>query len=142
MESYCNGGKYFTSEEIFYQDAGVVTLGSEELRYLLADILTRIPGEIVEDVYFNCRFLMPRLEELGSYLPNSVIKDKHLFAFHSGLLKWSKEKQIQVILHEIAHYVLGHKAIFEAIDVDWRKQEKEADSLRDKWLDEWSKEKS
>ncbi len=54
--------------------------------------------------------------------------------------RWPKEKQLQVILHEIAHYVLRHKASWEGSDVDSRKQEEEADSLRDKWLDEWSEE--
>lgn len=34
-----------------------------------------------------------------------------------------KEKQIEVIFHEIAHYVLGHKASLEGSGVDWRKQE-------------------
>ena len=43
-----------------------------------------------------------------------------------------------MILHEIAHYVLGHTD--EGLsDEDYYKQENEANDLVDKWLNGWEK---
>jgi hypothetical protein len=139
MEEYFKVEKYLTSEEIFYEDAGVVTLLNKDLRYLLAEILTRIPGEIVKHVYHNCLFLIPKPEEKACYISNRITEDKHIILFHSDLFNWPKEEQINVILNEIAHYFLGHKSTLEGSVVDWKQQEKEADALRDKWLAEWSR---
>lgn len=39
--------KYFKLEDVYYIDSGSASLGNDELRYLLAKILTRAPKEIV-----------------------------------------------------------------------------------------------
>ena len=43
--------KYFTFENVYHIDRGSASLGNEDLRNLLARILTRVPKEIVDAVY-------------------------------------------------------------------------------------------
>jgi len=131
--------KYYTPEEIYYNDAGVVTLGCETLRFILAETLARIPSNIVDDVYDNCLFYMFEFKgggytTDGVFIPNEVIKDKHIIMYHTELPEFSEKARINLVLHEIAHYVLKHKTQLRHDNVDREKQEQEADDLVNKWL--------
>lgn len=129
--------QYYTEEEIHNEDAGSVTMGQDELRYLLAIVLTNVPADIVDMTFENCLFVALNPKTWGEFLPNDFIGDKGIIVFPWEIFDWPLEKQTDVILHEIAHFVLGHKAGFDVGGSAVKKrQEAEADKLRDKWLSE------
>ncbi len=143
--------RYYTPDEIHYADAGVVTLGCDTLRYLLAQTLIRIPADVVDDVFEHCRFHMFELEgcgfAAGSYLPNDSLKGADLILFSRELPNDDKKDQTHLILHEIAHCVLRHRSPLDFGTTDagetdrlYKKQEKEADALVDEWLEKWKTE--
>jgi hypothetical protein len=80
---------------------------------------------------------MPGIGEGGCFLPNGLIGKKHIIAFPKELLDQPDEEQIRTVLHETAHYALGHKSPFEDTDLDYDKQEREAWALVERWLREW-----
>jgi hypothetical protein len=134
------GTKYYTPEEIHYEIAGMVT-HNDDLRNLLAVILTQVPSEIVDNIFENCLFLMPDPEEKGSFIPNRIIGERHIILFPYSLLEESLKEQTKTVLHEIAHYVLKHESPLEwdplepeCTDNKYDKQEKEACSLVEYWL--------
>jgi len=129
---------YMTRGEIFDADTGMATLGHEELRDLLAKLLTKVPAAVVHDAYKNCIYLMPAPERKGVFIPNRVIEGKHIIMFPHALLSWPEEEQINVVLHETAHYVLGHKSPLEDPDLDYERQEEEAWAVVNRWLKDWS----
>ena len=131
--------EYYTMEQIHHADGGLVTMGCDPLRNLLADILTRVPVSTVDSVFGDCVYLMPQLQERGCFIPNRVISGKHIILFPEELLSWPKDEQIYVVLHETAHYVLKHKSPLEDKNLDYQRQEREADALVDKWFLEWSR---
>ena len=54
--------EYYTTAELHHLDAGVVTLGVDPLRNLLANVLVRIPADVVDRLFEDCVFLMPERE--------------------------------------------------------------------------------
>ena len=131
--------EYYEAEQIHQADGGIVTMGCDPLRDLLAEILTRVPASTVDSVFEKCIYLMPQLRERGCFIPNRVISGKHIILFPEELLSWPKDEQIYVVLHETAHYVLKHKSPLEDRNLDYQRQEREADAMVDKWFVAWSK---
>ena len=130
----------YTSEEIWYEDAGVVTVGITQARRLIARVLSKIPKEITKRVLDECLILIPMIDyELGFFLPKKLLQDKCVIAFPESLLMEDEKRIEHTVLHEIAHFYLDHKSpIFEALsDKEAKKQEDEADRLADKWLREF-----
>ena len=117
-------------------DAGVITLDNQQLRYVVAKSLSKLPIEIIDKVTENCLFIMPKIEELGIYLPNDFIKDKQIFAFPEKLLEKEEHEIEHTILHEVAHYYLKHKnALIHNLSAEeYDRQEEEANKQVDKWL--------
>lgn len=130
--------KYFTLEDVYYIDSGSASLGNDELRYLLAKILTRVPKEIVDAVYEDCLFLLINASTKGSFFPNRLIERKHIIIFPEDLLDWAFEEQVDKVLDAVAHYILNHKSVLEFDNDEWEKQEQEAEDLRNRWLLVWS----
>lgn len=132
----------YTPEEIFYMDGGVVTLGNDDVRYLIACTLSKIPKKIAERVMNNCMFVVPmRRYERGFFMPKKYFKNKNVLAFPENLFKWCQKTQDYVVLHEVAHFYLKHQSpLWEDMsDEEAEKQEQEADRLAKKWLSDYSK---
>lgn len=126
---------HYTMEEVFNLDAGIVTLGVDTLRNLLANTLVRIPAEVVDRVFEKCIFLMPERMEQGCFIPNRVITGRDIIMFPEDILERSEKEQIQTILHEIAHFSLGHRSPLEDPDLDYDAQEDEANLLVAQWME-------
>ena len=72
----------------------------------------------------------------AAFVPKELISEKSIIAFCSALLPKDTDEKIHMILHEIAHYVLGHTD--EGLsDDEYYEQEKEANALAKTWLNDW-----
>lgn len=124
---------------VFNQDS-LTVLGDQGLRKILADIVYMIPKDTVDDALSNCVFLMLG-EKRGvpaAYIHEKLIKGKSICAFYEMLYCKDRDDQIDMVLHEIAHHVLGH--IDEGLsEEEYFNNEKEANSLKDRWINDWEK---
>jgi hypothetical protein len=113
-------------------------LGDQGMWEKLTDILYAVPRNILDDVLRNCVFLMLNEKEFpGAFIHKKLIEGKSGIAF-CNLDSQDRDKQGRIILHEIAHYVLGH--INERLsDEEYHKINEEAESLRVKWESDWEK---
>ena len=134
--------QYYEIDHFVFNKQGLIVIGDQKFREVLGDTIPIIPKVTLDDVLKNCVFLM--LNEEGSpkisacFIPNQLIKDKNICAFYEMLYRQDRDEQIMMILHEIAHYVLAH--VDEGLsDSAYYNQEKEANALRDKWIDDWEK---
>ncbi len=131
------GTRKLTPEEIHYDDAGVFTLGDDQLRALVSRALSRIPADVVEDLMDNCLMVMPLEAEKGTYLSKELLEGKGLIAFPEALLSWEYDEAEFTILHEVAHYVLNHQEpILTDMNIEeYDAQEAEANALVKQWLE-------
>lgn len=134
----CEPEKYYTFEEIYPRTGGIITLGYESWRDLLAAILAKLPAYVVDAVLKHCIFLMPNPDEKGVFIPHRVIKDRHILQFPHSLLAWPKEQQESSVMHQIAHYILHHWSPLEACDADFNEQAEDAADLANQWMAAWS----
>ena len=127
--------KHLTFEELWILDGGWVTNDDEWLRGRIAQALSKIPAEDAKLTYDKCLFLMPRERERGSYIPNKFVRDKNLVLFPEALTGEPKARAERTILHEVAHFLLGHKMpLLEGLSLDeGMKQEREAEMLVKRW---------
>jgi hypothetical protein len=104
---------------------------------LLERFIHIVPKDIIDDVRSNCVFLMMDTERLNGacFIRKDLIERKSVIVFHDMLYDQDEDKQCSMILHEIAHYVLGHSGALS--EEEYRKREKEANSLRDEWINDW-----
>ena len=66
--------KYNTAEEIWHEDAGVYTMGTDQLRALISRVLSKVPKDVANRVFYECTFLMPMYEyEFGFYLSKELL---------------------------------------------------------------------
>lgn len=130
--------RHYSVEQIIYAFAGLNEISDEEER-IIADALTILDKElvdrIVQDVYFISASL---IKALCLPLSTSQLKGKKAIIFLSdGLSKLTRKEIKQDILHEIAHYALRHKCLFDfeldKMNREYLEQEKEADRLVKKW---------
>ena len=124
----------YTPEEIHYMDAGMVTLGVSELRNLVANVLTCVPKEVVDRLFEECLILVPEPAEQGCYIPKTLVGGKHIIMFPFDIFGWPQEQQTHVILHESAHFALGHRSPVEDVVLDYDRQEEEAEALVERWM--------
>ncbi len=137
--------EYYEINHFLLNPKSVIVLGDQGLRKILNDTIYMVPKDILDDFLVNCVFLMlsEKCEEgefkvPACFIPNKLIKDKNICAFYEMLYCQDRDEQVRMVLHEIAHYVLDH--IDEGLSKEeYIEQEKKADSLRDKWLDDWEK---
>ena len=129
----------YTAEQIIYAFAGLNEISDEE-EAITADALTildkNLVDKIVHDVYF---ISSSHIKALCLPLSTSQLKGKKAIIFLSPeLSKLKRNEMKQDILHEIAHYALQHKCLFD-FEVDkmhraYLRQEKAADKLVKKWI--------
>jgi hypothetical protein len=137
--------KYYDAETIYDMQGAFFTMSDDRLRHVIAEVFTRIPADVVDQVIDDCLYLIQDPEEGGTYFPNTILKNKHICMFAYPLFDEPKKGKVFTILHETAHYYLKHKSPFEfdnptdpnSCGKQYNKQEKEADDLVDKWLKDW-----
>jgi len=131
--------KRYTSEEIWYNDAGIVSLDNDKVRSLIARLLSKVPKDVADKVLEECLFIMPMFDEIGFHLPKNILQNKCVIAFSESLLKEDDKNIVHIGLHEIAHFYLDHKSplLEDLSDEEAKKQEEDADRLADKWLREF-----
>lgn len=115
-------------------------LGDQDLWKSLENIIYAVPKDILDDALSNCAFLMISKEMRAGFILKKRIEGKCIIAFHDVLYEQTDEEKLKIFLHEIAHYFFGHSN--EGLsDEDYynHKQDKEANVLVDKWIDDWEK---
>ena len=59
-------------EEISEEDGGMLTLGNDELRLLIAKSLSTVPKKVADSVLTSCVFIMPmNYYEYGLFIPKT-----------------------------------------------------------------------
>ena len=125
--------------EYFHNNQNALTvLGDQDLREPLADIIYIIPKDTIDSVLMNCVFLMINKEMCGGFSHKGLLKGRNVIAFHDMLYSQDTEKKADIILHEIAHCVLDRN-IEGLPDEEYDKNEKDANALKDKWINDWEK---
>ena len=131
----------YSAEEIWDMDAGTWTIGNDDLRSLVAVALSKVPSEIVDDVYEKCIFHSLSEEAKGEILSPKIISNSYFINIHSKVLYGNQKEAVEVLLHEVAHYHLGHRHFLEEFSSnpeEYDIQEKEADELVKRWLSQRS----
>ena len=134
--------QYYEIDHFVNNQDFLTVLGDQGFREVLGDTIIIIPKDILDNVLSNCVFLMLNKEGgvSSAFIPKKLIAEKSIFAFYDMFYLQNRDKQVHMILHEIAHYVLDHSD--EGLsDEDYynHKQDKEANVLVDKWIDDWEK---
>ncbi len=128
----------YTPEEVWEADAGIMTLGENELRALVSEALSRVPRRVADRVFAGCIFIMAKFEwGAGTYIPKELLQGKCVIALSEKLMDEDRESAIRTILHEVAHFYLEHVPPGLATDLgescDCR-QEEEAERQAGRWL--------
>ena len=129
--------RYYIPEEICYENAGVLTLGNDRLRFLVANALSKVPRSVVDNVVNRCLFVMPIHEEKGIFIPKELLRGKCVIALPEKLLGEDEEEIEHTILHEVAHFYHGHKSPLLLEECADRQQEEEADRTVELWLEKF-----
>jgi len=125
--------QYYEIDHFYLNKDSLPVLGDQDFKEVLKDIIYIIPKDILDDVLSNCFFLMLSENVPAATIPKKLIIGKSILAFYNMLYSQDKDKQVDMILHEIAHYFLGH-ADDGLLDEPYYKQEEEANSKKDKWV--------
>lgn len=137
--------KYYDCNYFCYDEGArkIKVLGDQDFIPVLADTIFRVPKCILDDVLVNCSFLMlnknTEPSSAAAFVPKKLIEGKSILAFYEMLYLVDEDEKVNMILHEIAHYVLGHRDSESDTDEEYLACEKEADSLKNKWIDDWDK---
>ena len=134
--------KYYTPYEVHYMDAGIWTLGNDDLLTEISQTLSKIPMGIVDDLRENCYFLMEREVGKASYFPVGFFDNKAIIVISEAYLCSADDKALEfTILHEAAHHALKHKNPWQhgLSKEEYDKQEKEANEQVEKWINEYDK---
>lgn len=124
----------------FNKDDFILFGDKEKFWNLLESIIYIVPKDTIDDVRSNCVFLMIDTERLhgAGFIHKKLIREKSVIVFHDMLYSQNEDEQADRIVHEIAHYVLDHSDKGLSHE-EYCKQEKEANSLKDRWVDDWEK---
>ena len=131
--------QYYNHDQFVSNQDSITVLGDQGFRELLGDNIVIIPKDTLDDVLSNCVFLMIG-EKIGisaAYIPMELIKNKAMCAFYESLYEKERDDQVHMILHEIAHYVLGHNEGMTDEEFKNHPQDKDANSLVAKWIADW-----
>jgi hypothetical protein len=125
----------YTWQEIWDRTTSDFTLGNEDLREAVVDVLALLPKEVADSVLEGCLFLMLGYDP--KCISNSALQNKWLIALPENFLQADLRQVVQSLFHEIAHYYLKHDLRQTiATDQDIRRQEAEAASTTERWLKE------
>jgi hypothetical protein len=131
--------QYYDVDHFVSNSDALKILGDQGLREILDGIIYIIPKDVLDDVLSNCVFFMLSKKcPPAFFIHNKLIEGKNICVFSEILYSKKKKEQIKMILHEIAHYVLDHSDE-RLSDEEYYKQEKKANSLTKKWIDDYER---
>lgn len=129
----------YTPQQVDYAFADMNEIGDEQ-RMLLATALSILEKDLIDRIADEACFICCHSGILGFqlWLKSKYLKGKKVIIFLSEEVFKGEEKEIlHTILHEVAHYVLKHKCIFDfpiGEEDKMKFQEVEAEVLVEKWL--------
>ena len=133
------GGRNYTPEEVWEADAGILTLGEDELRALVSVALSKVPKRAADKVFKNCIFVMAKFEwGAGTYIPKELLEGKCVIALSERLMDEDRKSAIRTVLHEVAHFYLQHMPpglLSESGEGCDCRQEQEAEAQVEEWLE-------
>jgi len=124
-------------DEVFDRCGGVHLEAHDRALYAIVTVFAKIPAEIVRALAEQCYIIVPSMQEKGSFTDRSVIGNRHVIAFPEALFDLPVAEIERTILHEVAHFWLGHKPCLSSAgqtEADSDRQEKEADEQAARWL--------
>jgi SprT-like family len=128
----------YTPEAVWEADAGILTLGENELRELVSFALCKVPKRVADKVFKGCIFVMAKFEwGAGTYIPKELLRGKCVIALSERLMDEPREAAIHTILHEVAHFYLRHMPpglMTEPGEGCDCRQEEEAEAQVKEWL--------
>jgi hypothetical protein len=124
-------------DEVFDCCGGIHLQAHDRALYAIVTTLTKVPAEVVRALADRCYIIVPSMQEKGSFTDQSVIGERHVIAFPEALFDLPVDEVEKTVLHEVAHFWLGHKpysgsAGHSMEDLD--RQEKDADQQAMQWL--------
>src|SRR5579871_6120997 len=125
---------FYTELELLAKADEFVRTDNFAVVYFLSKALMAVPSQVVDSVFSKYVFLIPYPEFSAYHIGHADLAGKDLILFPEGLLTGPEQQQIKLILRETAHCFLEHKSRFEDPSLDHSRQEKEADELVRKWL--------
>jgi hypothetical protein len=116
--------------------------GGREFYAFVSTALSWLPRETLDKVVRNCVYVEITRNKNGIHLTcDDLIKKSVIVIFTDDLME-NPKKLIYVILHETAHYILGHRWLrgsSEEIAKEAVSNENAANSLVIKWLTDYGK---
>ena len=123
----------YSWQEIWDKTTSDLTLGNEDLREVVVDVLSLVLKELADSVMDGCLFLM--LEYRPQCIPNYALEDKWLIALPENFLRGELRQSVLSLFHEIAHFHLKHDSRTTARSrEDMKRQEAEAASTAEQWM--------
>jgi Zn-dependent peptidase ImmA (M78 family) len=128
--------RFYTPERIWYDADIYLTLDNDKARGLASWALSFTPSEVIEFALENLLILVEEREGGGTYIPNAVVGKRDIILLSEALFDQPREKQRDVLLHEIAHAWLKHPfpMIEDVSEGQYDENEKEAWALVKEWL--------
>ena len=125
----------YTPEMVWEMQDLDFAMDDDRLRRPSSRALSRMPTDAVDRVLDECLLCAEEARRKASYLPEELLAGKALIVFSEIFLNDAEDEEIErVILHEMAHHILGHKTPILHPDLDYDAQEHEADALVEEWL--------
>jgi hypothetical protein len=123
----------YSVHDLQYVRLGLVIPDNEELCEPLIQALAMVDRSAADAVLGGCLFVMPA--ERAFYLSGEIINGRSLVLLPKTFLQLARGEQLRVILHEMAHHVLGHRSprLESFTREQYDHQEREARRLVQKW---------
>ena len=134
---------YYSAKEIIrHKDFSSAVLGDERfIEYVILSIVV-IPSNIVDDILRNCLYWAISPDLHGAHCPNESLAGRDLIIIVYDRLSDDEyeDRYLHTILHETAHYILGHKPLKEGFLYNGqnRLREKETNRLVLSWLKQFA----
>jgi hypothetical protein len=128
----------YTFDQAWEVQGGRFTLDDEFLRREASHILSKVPKEVADRVVRECLLLGTGGGENAFHIPSRLIEGMDLIVVSPLLFEKDRAHIEFVILHEIAHFWLGHDPDpgLEVVDEGYyANQEEAADALVREWLE-------
>lgn len=129
--------KYYHAVEIMVKATEKCwTVNKHKLLNHISWALSQVRKDIVDGIFENCVLLITEKSEKGTYYPKNTFIDKNLICFSDSYIESASDPEIEhTVLHEFAHYYLGHQIPEEKEEK--AKQESEAEEQVKEWLEEF-----
>lgn len=125
----------YTWQEIWDRTTSDFTLGNEDLREAVVNVLALLPKEVADSVMAGGLFLMVGYDP--RCISNQALQNRWLIALPENFLQGDLRQVVHSLFHEIAHYYLKHdlrETMASAQDI--KRYEAEATSTAERWLED------